>query len=386
MPRGDRGYREGMSRRGRWGLVAAGVLVLLAAPFVVRAWPVPSSPMTAVEVVERVRAARGLAWSGTVKTRGDIGVPSRGSLSDVAELLGRDTTLRAWWQDARTWRVATLRPTGETDLFHRASGLVRWVYEARQVTRVPDRPVRLPRSADLLPPVLAVQVLDGARTSELARLPTRRVAGRTTVGVRLSPESSQSTVEHVDVWADEDSGLPLRVEVYADRESPSLVTSFVELDLGAPEPGLLRFDPPPGTREQEDYADSRAVDVATAADRYSDRVAPEKVAGMPRIRKGLGPVGVYGRGPTLVLALPLLSGDAEELRSALRTQGGTCLAQGDGMTSGPVSLFLTRRRFADQWLLMGTVTLEAMARDASQLPAGVGDQLAGQPTRTEPCT
>ena len=38
-----------------------------------------------------------------------------------------------------------------------------------------------------------------------------------------------------------------------------------------------------------------------------------------------------------------------------------------------------------RWLLTGTVTLEAMARTASRLPAGVGDQLAGQPTRTEPC-
>ncbi len=378
------GYGEGMSRRGRWGLVAAGVMLLLAAPVVVRAWPVPASRLTAVDVVERVRDARALAWSGTVATEGDIGIPARGSLSEVAELLGRDATLRVWWQDPRTWRVATLRPTGETDLVHRGTAMLRWVYESRQVTRVPDRPVRLPRTSDLLPPVLAVRVLDGARPSELTRLPTRRVAGRTTVGVRLSPESPQSTVDHVDVWVDEDSGLPLRLEVYADQVSPALVTRFVAFELGQPEPGLLRFDPPPGTRVRQDYADSRTVDVATAADRYSDRVAPDEVAGLVRIRKGLGPVGVYGRGPTLVLALPLLSRDAEELRRAMRLRG-SCLAEGDGVTSGPVSLFLTRRRFADQWLLMGTVTLEAMARTAPRLPAGVGDQLAGQPTSTEPC-
>jgi hypothetical protein len=86
----------------------------------------------------------------------------------------------------------------------------------------------------------------------------------------------------------------------------------------------------------------------------------------------------------VLLALPLRSDDAEELRLALRSRG-SCLAQGDGATSGPVSLFLTRRRFADDWLVAGTVRLTTIARAASRLPADVADQTAGLPTITESC-
>ena len=68
------------------------------------------------------------------------------------------------------------------------------VYETQRVTRVPDLPVRLPRHEDLLPPLLAERVLDGARPDELGRLPTRRVAGRLAVGIRLTPGSAQSTI------------------------------------------------------------------------------------------------------------------------------------------------------------------------------------------------
>jgi hypothetical protein len=281
-----------MSPRARWGLVAAGVALLLAAPLVARAWPVASSSLTAEEVLGRVRAARTLSYSGLVTTEGDVDLPVDPRVSDVVGLLGGDTSLRVWWQDRSTWRVAGLRGTGETDLVHRGHRLLRWVYESQRVTRVPDLPVRLLRADDLLPPVLADRALDGARSSQLRRLATRRVAGRLAVGLRLVPTGSHSTIGHVDVWADEASGLPLRVEVYADQRSPALTTAFTELDLGQPERSALAFDPPPGSRVEQDYADASAVDVATAADRYSDRVAPGRLAGLPQIRRGLGPVGV----------------------------------------------------------------------------------------------
>src|SRR5690349_771409 len=172
-----------MTPRARWGLVAAGVALLLVTPLVAGAWPVPSSRVSADQVLDRVRAARTTAYSGLVATEADVDLPGDPRVQDVAGLLGHDSTLRVWWRDPSTWRVASLRGTGETDLVHRGNRLLRWVYETQRVTRVPDLPVRLPRHEDLLPPLLAERVLDGARPSELSRLPTRRVAGRLAVGI-----------------------------------------------------------------------------------------------------------------------------------------------------------------------------------------------------------
>ena len=45
--------------------------------------------------------------------------------------------------------MATLRPTGETDLVHEGGRSVRWVYESKRATLVPAVPVRLPEITDL---------------------------------------------------------------------------------------------------------------------------------------------------------------------------------------------------------------------------------------------
>ena len=371
-----------MTRRTRWGLVIVLVVALVATPFVVQAWPVPSSRLSAVQVVERIRDARAAGYSGEVTSRGGIEVPGDESISSVAKILGRDGSLRVWWRDPDRWRVATMRTTGETDLFHYPGEAVRWVYESRNVTVLPDAPVRLPTTTDVLPPLLAARVLDDARPSELSRLPTRRVAGHVGVGVRLVPRESQSTIGHVDVWADEESGLPLRVEVYGDQGPAALVTAFTRLDLGRPDREALAFEPPEGSRVRLD----RTVDLAAAADLYSDRLAPTRLAGLPTRVRGFGRVGLYGRGPTVLIAVPLRGGDAADLRRQLRTRpGSSCLPEGDALTTGPLSLLLTRRRNADQWLLAGTVEVAALARSVGRLPAGVGDQTAGIPTFTEPC-
>ncbi len=56
-------------------------------------------------------------------------------------------------------------------------------------------------------------------SDELSRLPARRVAGRSAAGLRLVPADPASTIARVDVWADEASGLPLRVEVYGEDDT-----------------------------------------------------------------------------------------------------------------------------------------------------------------------
>ena len=144
-------------------LVGVGVTLLVAAPFLVRALPVDDREVRPTALLASVLASRDVAFTGFVESRGGVSLPSDDSLASVAKLVGRTGSLRVWWADEETWRVATLRTTGETDLLHRQNRTLRWVYESKRITVSPDVPVRLPNSSDVLPNVLAGRVLDGAR-------------------------------------------------------------------------------------------------------------------------------------------------------------------------------------------------------------------------------
>ena len=127
--------------------MALGVALLVAAPFVARAWPVPDErPDRARAGGRDPRPRTTQPYQGLVRSRGGVELPTDDSLEGAAKLLGRDGTLRVWWSGPDAWRVATLRTTGETDLLHQAGMNLRWVYESKNVTLYPDTPVRLPVS------------------------------------------------------------------------------------------------------------------------------------------------------------------------------------------------------------------------------------------------
>ena len=358
--------------------MALGVALLVATPFVARAWPVPESELSAPEVVAAVRASGDQPYRGLVRSRGGVELPSDDSLEGAAKLLGRDGTLRVWWSGPDAWRVASLRTTGETDLLHQAGTNLRWVYESKNVTVYPDTPIRLPTSADVLPPVLAERVLQGARPEEVERLPTERIAGRTAAGLRLTPSDEQSSVDRVDLWADEETGLPLRVELYGDRGPAALATSFTDLSLGEPDDEVFAFEPPDDSRVR--YAD--VVDAAAAADFYADRIVPDTLAGLAPRTRTLGSVGLYGRGPTVLLALPLRHDDAHDLRDELASRpGSVCLPEGQTVASGPLDLMVTDPN-DNPWLIAGTVTQQALV-DAARDLRRVAFPVAEDATPTE---
>ena len=122
--------------------------------------------------------------------------------------------MRVWWRSADAWRVDKLLATGEQDLVHNAQGTTRWRYEQDDVTLSRDPDIRLPRTADLVPPEVADLLLDDVDESEVRRLPAARVAGVDALGLRLVPAAPQTSIDHVDVWADPDTGVVLRVEVF----------------------------------------------------------------------------------------------------------------------------------------------------------------------------
>ena len=300
-----------------------GVLLLLAAPLVVRLLPAADEDVSAVRLLQRVQQSRDESWSGYTESVGAVALPANDALSGLSKLLGGTNRVRVWWQDPRRWRVATLRPTGETDLVHQGDATVRWVYESKRATVVPDVPVRLPDTVDLLPPELARRVLSGARPGELGRLPARRVAGRDALGLRLRPADEQASVTRVDVYVDRASGIPLRVDLYGrGARTPALTSRFLDFTRGRPATRDITFVPPHDAELRHDSI----VDIASAADRFASRIPPASLAGLPA--RGAAPgvaqgsVGVYGRGPTVLLAIPLWGRTAERVRSELAGRPG----------------------------------------------------------------
>lgn len=358
----------------RWLIVVITAAALVAVPLLDQARPAGRSDVDAVSLGSLIQASGGLAWSGRVESVGGLDVPDSDSFANLADLLGQRNDLRVWWRGPDEWRIDRIRSTGETDLYRSAGETASWVFESETATIAPNSTIRLPDASDLLPTTLARSVLDGARPDELSRLPSRRVAGIDAPGLRLTPAGEPTTVNHVDVWADPTTGLPLAVELYASGAvRPALATTLVSVDQTPPNDSITRFDPPAGIQVQFD----QSIDVAAAANALAAFDLPETLAGLPpRAGTDPGAVGVYGRGPTTLFALPLRGQVSRPLRQRLRASGGAReTTVGTVSPAGLIGVLVTpgRRdpnRRGGGFLLAGTVPPQVLEQAAAQLLGG----------------
>ena len=213
-----------MARRWRWLVVLVGVGVLLATPSLVGALPGRAPPYGPVSCWRGSTARPARRTRGTRPPPGALSLPVTGQFDSVARLLGGTTQLRVWWRGARDWRVDSIAATGETGQHRTPSGAVdvglRGQPRHARARACWTRRARLPVAADLLPSGLARRMLTDATAAEVTSLPSRRIAGRDTQGLRLRPADRRTTVDHVDVWADAASAIPLRVDVVGGGQRP----------------------------------------------------------------------------------------------------------------------------------------------------------------------
>ena len=366
----------------RWALPVVLVLLLASLPWAAgRLQARPASGTDAVpaaQVLAMAQAARDTPWSGNAESRGGLALPVTDVFSDLADLAGSTTTVRAWWSDPLQWRVDQLNPVGEIDTIRDVGGSWTWDYQKGRATRTPLAPdirVRLPQVVDLLPPTLGARLLSEAQPDEASRLPGREIAGRDTLGLRIRPSQPQSTVDHVDAWIDRASGLPLRVEVVGKgATNPAMTSTFLDVDVARPAIEQVTFTPPAGA-ELSRQNDPGQADLANAVDVYSPVRPPTVLAGLDRSDRtpGLGAIGVYGRGVTELVAVPLSVRFAGAVRSQL-ADAATPDATGQlSFGVGPLNLLVTvpteRGRF---WLLAGTVTAATLTAAADQLDGANG--------------
>jgi hypothetical protein len=257
---------------------------------------------------------------------------------------------------------------GETSYRADPGGGWIWSYEDERATRDARETFHLPIPRDLLPTSLGRRLLSEAADDELTRIGAERIAGRDGLGLRITPGAAASSVDHVDVWVDAASGLPLQVQLYGkDSDLAALDTRFLDLDLAEPDPTLIRFEPPPGARLSVSEEDG----VLERARRALHQISlPDELAGLPRRQVAGAPeaVGLYGSGVTLLAVVPVPEHVAWDVADSLRAvPDAVDQRSGVRAAAGPLGLMVFNPPDGDAYLVTGTVTLDALGRAAREL-------------------
>ena len=359
-------------RRGaalRWSAVGALVSVLVALPAGLAVLPASDTDVPAAELRDAVLASADVGFSGYAVSAGGLSLPVSDQLPTVADLFSDRTSMRVWWRGPDDTRVDVLSPAGETGIHRDTGGTWTWEYERATATRTPAGPLALPAAPDLLPSSLGRRLLSEAADEELSRIGARRVSGRDAQGLRLIPAAPASSVQRVDVWIDAGTGLALQVEVFGKGSSDAALDSrFLDLEMEMPDASVTRFEPPPGATLRQ----GAEADVVQEAGRRIRPVRlPSELAGLPRRELAGVPsgIGLYGSGVTLLAVAPVPPRLAGGVRAALsRSPAAVVDELGTRVAAGPVGLMLVDPRDDGPYVLTGTVTLDALAAAAAELP------------------
>ncbi|MFL6097249.1 MAG: transcriptional regulator [Blastococcus sp.] len=360
---------RGQGAARRWAAVAALIAALLALPAVIGALPASDAAVSATELRDRALAGESRGFSGYAVAAGNLALPVTDQLSSVADLFSDRTAMRVWWRGPADNRVDVVMPAGETGTHTGPDATWTWDYETATATRAAANPLELPAPPDVLPNALGHRLLSEAVDAELSRIGARRVAGRDALGLRLTPAAAAASVSRVDFWIDAGSGLPLQVEVWQKGAGKAALDSrFLDLHLAVPDPSVTAFTPPPGAVVRE----GREAEVVLEAGRRIRPVQlPSELVGLPRRALTGVPagIGLYGSGVTLLAVAPVPERLAYGLRDALSASPDAVVDElGTRVAAGPVALMVVEPLGRGPYVLTGTVTLDALARAARQLP------------------
>ncbi|QJY47228.1 sigma-E factor regulatory protein RseB domain-containing protein [Pseudonocardia broussonetiae] len=358
----------------RWLLVGAGALALVGVDALPRpAGPVSDLPADALR--ERVLAATG-PYVGVAESTARLGLPPLPQLESAVALLTGTTRIRAFVASPERFRVDELTPVGERGTYRLDGREYGWDSDADQLTVITGAaPLRLPRAADLLPPELARRLLRLAPGDPVQPIAARRVAGRTAAGLRLVPTDPATTIGRIDVWADDATGLPLRVEV-APRSAPDeplLATAFTEVDDRTPDDADLLPEVPPGAG----FVRADAGQIAGALRQLDAPDPPAALAGRALVPLTATPgselpgVGLYGTGPAGFALFPVSREIADRAVDGAALAGGAGVAAGRGravVLATPLLTLAVLARGRRGTLLVGTVAADQLEQALLELP------------------
>lgn len=350
-------------------MVAALTAVAVAVPFVQNVLPASSDAVDPARLRDLIMRSANVPHQGYAESSGRLPVPELPKLASVTSLLTGTTRIRTWYASPSKERFDVVTTTGETDVYRTVDGERTYESGENKVTDLFGAlPVRLPRAGDLLPPDLARRVLSAAPGDALSSIPSQRVAGVSAAGLRLRPTDPDTTVGHVDVWADPESGVPLRVELTAkNTRDPVLITRFVDFSLTPPAEDVLtaRLSPNVGTGTIE------ASDIADALGRFGLVAPPNRLAGRDlRIEDLAGIAGVYGTGLSSFVVVQLPRDVAGAAFDAATKAGAQESPDAAYLEVPPLSLAVVRSFGGRRtFLLAGLVSTKVLEQAGGELAA-----------------
>jgi hypothetical protein len=358
-------------RSWRWVIVGAAVAALVSLPSVVRALPAPGAGVPPLVLASRMLASTAQPFAGYVETTGRLGLPNLGGAEEALGLVGETSRMRVWQAGPEAWRVDLLRVGGEVDTFGDERGIWTWDSNRRVAQRAEGSfQTRLPRPHDLLPPTLGLRLVQAAAPGELQPLRHLRVAGRSVPGIRIIPSSAISTIDHIDVWADPSTGVPVRVVVVAEGSSrPVFSSQFLEVSLAPVAAQRVRFEPPRTARL--DFDDD-GVDPLERWER-SPFVLPDEIAGLARRTARPSAVATYGAGFTVVTVLAVPAFLVAERIPASVPRSDRPWGAAVSVISTPLVNVMAFASVGLGYIVSGAVTVAELDRVAAELVA-VGAQ------------
>lgn len=354
----------------RWGVVGIAVVLLCAAPSLVDAIPVSAPSRTVPQLLDAVRSSGSVGYTGVAESRGTLNLPDVSSVSSpVIDLLSDRSRLRVWHAAEQRFRVDRLTPGAETDTYVYGNISLTWNSGQRTIIRAVSKPqLPQPEPPDALPTSL------GRRLSELlpadgagVRLAgTDRIAGHAATELRWQPNDPRSLVGDVRMWVEPTNGLPLRVQLRpVGSELIAFETSYLDLDVGTPDPAALRFDV--GGTPRADVQDTLP---ASETDSASPFELPPSLAGLPQRAPADPLVATYGQGAALVAVLALDNATADSIRSQIDSPGRppNKFTFGEGtVVEAPMLRALIFSSADRGYVLAGTVPLEVLASMGQEL-------------------
>lgn len=257
----------------RWsipvGVAAAAVGASVALP-ALSATADPALPkVSAQQLLSRAMSSDVDAFSGTVRTHADLGIPALpGAVqsSDLSSLVTGDGTLRVAKSGDDKQRLAVLGSSSERTYVR--NGRTVWTYDSEEHKAVrttlpadaePKRP-----EGQLSPDQAAKRILgELGKDSEVSVGRAAEVAGRDAYLLVVKPTSDESLIGSVQVPVDAKTWLPLGMSVLPRGSAePAVDARFSDISYAQPAAGTFQFDPPAGTEVEKKTVEAREHDKA----------------------------------------------------------------------------------------------------------------------------
>lgn len=359
-------------RHWRWAVVFGGVAALVSIPVVAASWPVPEPGVEVADLRERVAASADTAFEGLFESRGGLRLPDLGRYDDEIAPFKTTTRVRVWYAAPDSWRADELLVGAERGTYREPERLWQWDSGTRRIVvsaRTSTEPLRIPRVMDLSPAELGRRLLRDAGAAEVSSLPAERVAGHVAAGLRITPSSTTTTIDAVDLWADPDTGVVLKVQIDTGGTAPVFETEFVDVRLTTPSAAVISFDP---TQIDEPVRQADTLDVVESLSSLGDIPLPDELAGLPRRNPDDGGLATYGDGLSVVTLVVAPQGSLGRsgrgvyaLPSTTRPWGGDAIVLETSLLNAqivPFGLF--------DVVIAGTVTVAELDRIAAEIVDG----------------